>query len=217
MEPKLILEGEHLYLQESNYLWILDAGHGGMKNGRYITAPKKMFVFPEYIIYEGVINRLIVDWLQGHLERHKIDYALVADHVEDTPLEYRVRKADYIYRKDKRAIYISVHSNAGAGSGFEIFTSPGQSKSDKVANIFCEIYQKNFPNFPFRLDKSDGDADKEADFYVLRKTDCPALLVENLFFDNKKDADFLMSIPGQKAIAECLFECIQTVERLKPI
>lgn len=217
MEPKLILEGEHLYLQESNYLWILDAGHGGMKNGKYTTAPKKMHIFPEYTIYEGVINRLIVDWLQGHLERNKIDYALIADHVEDTPLEYRVRKADNIYRKDTRAIYLSVHSNAGVGSGFEIFTSPGQNKSDKVANIFCEIYQKNFPNFPFRSDKADGDADKEENFYVLRKTDCPALLVENLFFDNKKDADFLMSIAGQKAISTCLLECIQAVERMKPI
>jgi N-acetylmuramoyl-L-alanine amidase len=218
MDTPLLMEGGFLWVKNSNYLWILDAGHGGIDPVKgYTTAPKKMHTFPEYTIYEGVINRIITEDLRDFLEGAGIDYALVADPIEDTPLEYRVRKADSIYAKDKRAVYLSIHSNAGGGSGFEIFTSPGQTKSDKIANIFCEVYQKNFPNFHFRADKSDGDADKEADFYVLRKTDCPALLVENLFFDNKKDADFLTSSAGQLLIAECLFECIQTVEKLKPI
>jgi N-acetylmuramoyl-L-alanine amidase len=215
---QLLLTNEFLWLKESNYLWILDAGHGGMKDGIYTTAPKKMFTFPgEYTIHEGVINRIITGIVRNHLEARKIDYALVADSIEDTPLEYRVRQADSIYAKDKRAVYLSIHSNAGGGSGFEVFTSTGQTKSDKIANIFCETYQRFFPDFHFRADKADGDADKEADFYVLRKTDCPAVLVENLFFDNKRDADFLMSEKGRADIAECIFQAILTCEKLKPI
>lgn len=208
------------YLNEgrSNYLWLLDAGHGGItKDGKYTTAPAKMHKFDEFTIYEGVINRKITDLLIEELEILKIDFATVYDQVEDTPLYQRTTAADNIFRKDKRAIYLSIHSNAGGGSGFEIFTSPGQTKSDKVANIFCETYKKHFPNFPFRKDLADGDWDREADFYVLRKTDCPALLVENLFFDNRKEAQYLLSEEGQEAIAECLFECIQNCEKLKPI
>lgn len=215
----LLLDKHYLQMGKSTYLWVLDAGHSGVdKNGKYLTAPAKMFTFPDGVtVYEGVINRKIAEIIYLTLEKKQIDFALVYDDVEDTPLSQRVMTADNVYRKDKRAVYLSIHSNAGGGSGFEIFTSPGQTKSDKIANIFCEIYIKNFPQFPFRADKSDGDADKEADFYVLRKTDCPALLVENLFFDNRKDANFLLSEAGQRQIADCIVEAIETCEKLKPI
>lgn len=202
----------------SNYNFLIDAGHGGMKNGTYTTAPAKMFVFPDGLtIYEGVVNRQIAHRVEAKLEGLGIDYHQVYDAIEDDPLSARVKIADNIYAQDKRAIYLSIHSNAGGGSGFEIFTSPGQTKSDKVANIFCETYQKLFPDYPFRKDLSDGDDDKEAPFYVLRKTDCPALLVENLFFDNRREAEYLLSEAGQQKIADCLVACIQNVEKLKPI
>ena len=214
----LLLEQKYLQIGKSNYLWILDAGHGGMNKDVYTTAPRKMQIYPDgFVIYEGIINRLITEMVYKQLELKQIDFALVYDDVEDTPLQQRVTVADNVYRKDKRAVYLSIHSNAGGGSGFEIFTSPGQSKSDKVANIFCETYQKFFPQFPFRKDLADADADKEADFYVLRKTDCPALLVENLFFDNRKEAEFLKSTGGQQKIANCIVHCIENVEKLKPI
>lgn len=214
----LLLDGNYQWLEESNYFWILDAGHGGItKDGRYTTAPAKMHKFDSFTIYEGVINRAITSIVEQELKKARIDYAIVAHPIEDTPLSQRVAKADAVYAKDKRAIYLSIHSNAGGGSGFEIFTSPGQTKSDKLANIFCEMYQKCFPHYPLRTDKTDGDADKEADFYVLRKTDCPALLVENLFFDNLKEAEYLRSPEGQQAIANCIVYAIKDCERLKPI
>ena len=53
---------------------------------------------------------------------------------------------------------------------------------------------------PFRTDKTDGDRDQEANFYVLRKTICPAVLTENLFQDNRSDVAFLLSDEGKKAI-----------------
>lgn len=215
----MLLDQKYYKMGKSNYLWLLDAGHGGIdKNGRYTTAPAKMFAFPDGVeIYEGQINRKIAELVYKQLTALEIDWALVYEDVEDTPLGQRVAIADNVYRKDNRAIYLSIHSNSGGGSGFEIFTSPGQTKSDKVAHVFCETYQKYFASFKFRKDVADGDADKEADFYVLRKTDCPALLVENLFFDNRKEAEYLLSAAGQQSIADCIVQCIVTVEQLKPI
>lgn len=203
---------------KSKYLWLLDAGHGGMRDGYYTTCPAKMHTFPDGLtIYEGVINREITKRVWLRLVELGIDYSLVYDEVDDDPLSSRVQRADSIFAKDKRAIYLSIHSNAGGGSGFEIFTSPGQTKSDKVANIFCETYQKFFPEYPFRKDLADGDNDKEADFYVLRKTDCPALLVENLFFDNRREAEYLLSDEGQQKITDCIVTAIKNVEKLMPI
>lgn len=214
----LLLDGDYQWLGESNYLWILDPGHGGVNDaGHYMTAPAKMHKFPQFTIYEGVINRAITELVKKQLMAMRIDYAIVAHPIEDTPLSLRVSRADAVYAKDKRAVYLSIHSNAGKGSGFEIFTSPGQGKSDKIANIFCSVYQKQFPLFLMRFDLSDGDADKEADFYVLRKTDCPALLVENLFFDNLHEAEYLMSAEGQQKIADCIVMAIKKVEHIKPI
>lgn len=202
----------------SKYKWLCDAGHGGMYNGKYVTAPAKMHTFPDGLtIHEGVINRAICRKLEALLKKADIDYRLIHDEEEDDTLLVRVNRADAEYAKDKRCIFLSIHSNAGRGKGFEIFTSKGQTKSDKVAVIFCEVYKKHFPDFAFREDRVDGDADKEENFYVLRKTDCPALLVENLFFDNRYEAEFLLSEDGQRKIAECLFECIHEVEMLKPI
>ena len=52
-----------------------------------------------------------------------------------------------------------------------------------------ESYHKRmFPDEKYRLDYSDGDVDKEANFYVLRKTKMPAVLLEMWFFDNYNDA-----------------------------
>jgi N-acetylmuramoyl-L-alanine amidase len=218
MNETLLIGMDYLWRGESNYLWLLDFGHGGMRpDGTYTTAPAKMFRFKEFTICEGIINRAIGKIVVAGLKSLEIDYAMVSDPIEDTPLSIRVSRADAAYAKDKRCVYLSIHSNAGGGSGFEIFTYPGQSKSDKVANIFCEVYQKHFPKYPFRFDKSDGDYDKEAAYFVLRKTDCPALLVENLFFDNQKEAEYLISTAGQKAIAGCILDAIKTVEQLRPI
>ena len=36
-----------------------------------------------------------------------------------------------------------------------------------------------------RKDTTDGDKDKEADFYVIKKAPCAAVLTENFFYDNK--------------------------------
>jgi N-acetylmuramoyl-L-alanine amidase len=208
----------------SRFKWILDAGHGGMKNGVYSTFPGKMFAFPDgFTIYEGVNNRAICAKLMKLLDEACIDYALTYDDVIDTPLEVRVSIADRLHKKTGNCIFVSVHSDAlgdgnhGKGSGFSIFTSVGQTPSDKVAEIFCQVYEKNFPEFKFRKDKLDGDSDKEENFYVLRKTDCPAILIENLFFDNRIEADFISSEAGQDRIARAIFESIKLTEELKPI
>jgi N-acetylmuramoyl-L-alanine amidase len=203
----------------SHYYYLLDPGHGGVNSkGEYTTAPAKMYTFEDgLVIYEGVSNRLTCKKLGAKLKGARIDYFVVADDVQDTPLAERVRIADQLFKKNKKCIYLSVHSNSGKGKGIEVFTSPGQTKSDKVADVFLSAYSQFLPQFPIRKDVADGDWDKEENFYVLRKTDCPAILVENLFFDNRSEAEFLLSEAGQEAIAETLFQAILELERTQPI
>lgn len=207
------------------YHWLLDAGHGGMdSNGKYTTAPSKMFTFPDGLVFcEGHNNRQIVNRLAARLKEAGIRFTLIHDEVTDTPLHERTARANRLHAADKSCIYLSVHSDAmpltssGKGSGLSIYSSKGQTASDKIASIFASVYKKELSQFKFREDRSDGDADKEENFHVLSKTHCPALLVENLFFDNRREADFLMSVSGQEAITSALFHAILETEKQKPI
>ena len=202
------------------HTWLLDAGHGGMSpKGAYTTAPAKMHIFPDGLtIYEGVNNRKIVDKLRRLLFLSNIDHHLIHEPWRDTPLKERVALANRLHTEKKNCIYLSIHSDAmpdcahGKGSGFSVYTSIGHTQSDAIAEIFCATYLRRLPQFRFRRNLADGDMDHEENFYVLKNTTCPAVLVENLFFDNRKEAEFLLSESGQTQIAMTLFEAIVTVE-----
>ena len=208
----------------SKYTWLLDAGHGGMLDDVYTTAPGKMHVFEDgHTFYEGVNNRMIVNKLRAILLRNGIEHRLIHDQVNDTPLAERVARANSLHAQGKNCIYLSVHSDAmpegahGKGSGFSVYTSVGKTRSDAIADVFCNTYQRRLGEFRLRKDLADGDQDKEQDFYVLRKTKCPALLTENLFFDNRAEAEFLLSETGQNRIAHTMFESIFQIETTKTI
>jgi len=207
---------------------IIDAGHGGLDaEGNYTTGNKKLYTFKDadgiedVTIYEGVISREIAKKLIVLLDENNLKYEeMTVETVEDISLERRVAHANELYAENKNHYFLSIHSNAfkevapGKGSkakGFEVYTSVGQTKSDHLADIISKRYKKEFTDFSFRQNIEDGDLDKERNYYVLRNTACPAVLVENLFFDNPKEAAFLMSEAGQMRIATCLFRAIKEI------
>ena len=53
-----------------------------------------------------------------------------------------------------------------------------------------------------RFDYTDGDADQEAAFYILKHTACAAALTENGFMDCIRSCDFLLSDEGKAAITQ---------------
>ena len=93
------------------------------------------------IIYEGEFNRAIVNGIIEQLTKFNIPYVNIAPEYRDVRLETRVRRANKY--PVKSSFYLSVHSNAGGGKGSEIFTSPGNTKSDKIATAF---FSKNLAN-----------------------------------------------------------------------
>lgn len=80
--------------------------------------------------------------------------------------------------------FCSVHINAGGGTGFETFIHTSRSsKSVSCQNVVhSAIYSK--------MDVKDRGK-KSANYAVLRQTNMPAILTENLFIDNAKDAKLL--------------------------
>lgn len=192
---------------------VLDFGHGGLtEEGKYTTAPSKMYKFPNgEVAYEGVINRQIGGLVYTHLRNHpelKVICTVKEDDPRDLSLSYRVRVANS-YPKDE-TLFVSIHNNAGGGTGFELYTTRGYTKSDdlaeEIANSVEDLYKS--VNLNLRYDFSDGDKDKEVDFYVLRKTRGVAVLLECGFFDNPKDFALLKDNEFQCKLAMRIYKGI---------
>ena len=180
---------------------LLDNGHGGVIDGTYQTYGKRSPFRNGGLLYEGEFNRAIVSRITEVLANKGIPYVRICPEDTDIPLSIRVNRAN---KYDPSKYYlVSVHSNAGRGHGGEIYTSPGQTKSDKLADVFAREFMITFPNANFRSDLTDGDLDKEAKFTILTKTRCPAILTENFFMDNYREyLQLLTNKEGRDLIAE---------------
>ena len=188
----------------SDFLVFLDAGHGALdREGNYVTAPSKQWRHSRGTFhnggwfYEGVFNRTLTYRVAAKLSRLDIPHIIVSHENVDNSLEYRVDLANWYNKRVSKSLYISNHSNAsgsGLARGFEVYTSPGRTSSDAVAEMhWNNVKELLGDRISYRPDTTDGDHDREARFYVLTKTAMTAILVEHLFFDNYEDAMLLMN------------------------
>lgn len=202
----------------SKYIWILDNGHGGIINGVYQTAGKRSPIWDDGTqLFEGEFNRAIVDRIVKYCDENNIEYINLVDTNEDVSLSTRVKMANEVYREsDKPCIYVSIHANGftdESANGWEVFTSPGETKSDHIATVLYEEVEKEFPLIRMRKDTTDGDVDKEAKYTVLMDTAMSAILSENFFMTNEKECKtILMSESGRDQIAKAHIEMINKIE-----
>jgi N-acetylmuramoyl-L-alanine amidase len=200
----------------------LDPGHGGLSPYRfwlpkkYVTWPDKCYQFKnvkgqefhgEGWFFEGVWNRSIVDKVSAQLDALGIIHFITAPTYLDTQLRNRVNAVNEKAKAFDKTIFVSTHSNASPthmASGFEVYSSPGDNASDKLAELhYANVNAILGHKLKMRVDTSDGDHDKEARFYVLLKTKMPSILIEHLFFDNVNDAQLLMREDVQDTFAYC--------------
>jgi len=176
---------------------LIDNGHGSNTKGKRS---------PDGRLLEYAYAREIAMRLELELKKQGINTECIVKEEIDVPLDERCRRVNQY--KDSETILISIHCNAaGAGTwmnarGWEAWTSVGQTKSDKLATCLYSAAEWYLNGMQIRKDNSDGDVDKESQFYILKNTRCPAVLTENLFQDNKEDVDFLLSESGKKAIVD---------------
>lgn len=163
---------------------------------------------PDKKFFEWKYSREVCQAIKSVLQN--MGYTVFID-IEDDDLNLNQSKelirrcqiVNDLHKKYKNCIYISIHVNA-AGSdnkwhnatGWSIYTSKGVTNADKLANCLYEAAKVNLVGKKIRTDFSDKDADFESNFYVLKHTNCPAVLTENFFQDNKEDVEYLTSNTG---------------------
>jgi len=166
----------------------LDAGHG--KD----TAGKRS---PDCTLLEYEFNRAIASRVRTILTAHGVSVILTAQPDDlDTSLSARCCAAN----KKKANIFVSLHANAsGSGtwdsaSGWEIYVYKKGGQAEKLAQ---SIHSVSLPCLGLK-----DRGIKEADFYVLRKTNMPAVLIEHGFYTNRGECALLKSTAFRDKCAE---------------
>ena len=187
-------------------LIILDNGHG------WNTSGKRSPVWNDGTqLLEWRFNRILVKEIKRRLDHLRIESIILVPEDYDISLKERCNRVNDIYKNRNDAILISIHANAGGGTGWEAWTSVGETKSDYYARVLYNSAGQYLRKWRIRTDFSDGDPDKEDQFYILKHTMCPAVLTENLFMDNEKDCKFMMSSEGIETLAALHVDAIVTL------
>ena len=179
---------------------ILDNGHGVDTRGKRS---------PDGRLREYAYCRDIVRQICEQLER----YADIACHVlvpeeTDVPLEDRCRRTNALCKQYgvSDCVAVSVHNNAAGNGGWMTARGwsvwvyrNGSTRSRKLGGLMYDHctalgYKARRP----RPDQKYWDCG----FYILKHTDCPAVLTENFFQDNADDVDFLLSEEGRRAVVD---------------
>lgn len=206
----------------SKFLYLFDPGHGGLVGGTYQTPGKRSPKFEDgTVLYEGVNNRDNVRRIMNQLTQLGIECRDVVGSNNDIPLSTRVHTANEL-NKTRKCVYISVHSDAAGdgtlwnpASGISVYTSPGQTKSDIFASLVIDALEEQFVNtVKWRKDTTDTDEDKEENFYVLKETVMPAVLLELGFHTNKEEAKRMLTDEWKNKVVASVVTSIQKWERM---
>ena len=189
---------------------LIDNGHGIQTKGKRS---------PDGQLLEYAYTRELARQVVKILKSRGYDSELLVPEDDDIPLSERVRRTNAHCQAlgKTNVILISIHVNAaGDGSkwmsatGWSCYTCKGQTESDRLADCLYKAAEQILENQVIRTDYArDGDPDWEENFYILRHTNCPAVLIENFFMDNKQDLAYLLSQEGRREIIETIIDGIE--------
>lgn len=176
---------------ESKKIIVIDAAHGGKDLGAKIGDVQ------EKDIVEAISKKIKA---QNQDENIEIFLLREGDHFME--LSERVS----IINNLKPSLVISLHADASKdvnlnGVGAYIF-------SDKTFYDESKLNAESVINNLSTENLAKGEV-KEASFYVLKNSKCPAVLLEMGYLSNEKDRNYLKSESGQNKIAAKILQSIK--------
>lgn len=173
---------------------VLDAGHGGWDPGKTGTKGKN----------EKELNLAVAEKLAAYLETGGAEVILTRN--SDDALGAG-KKADMAERKrianeSGAEILVSIHQNAfpsPRAKGAQVF----YHSSSANGKLLAECVQENLRS---RVDGSNGRQAKEnKDYYILRTTEIPAVIVECGFLSNAEEEQMLNDGAYQEKLAWAIY------------
>lgn len=184
---------------KSNTLILIDNGHGSNTPGK---------CSPDRRLREYKWTREVAQMLLDRLTAEGFEAKRIVTEDYDVSLTERVRRVNAYCdaRSVKNCVLISIHINAAGNgdwlnaSGWAGFVAPNASNNSKrLAKILHDEaiargLQGNRSVPPGQY--------WTGNFTIIKKTNCPAVLTENLFQDNRKEVEYLLSDIGKKTLVD---------------
>lgn len=170
---------------------IIDAGHGGEDAGNHDTHVQEKSLTLEYA-------KLLADKLTE--AQYSIRMTRTGD--EFVSLKERTAMTDH----QQEALFISLHANYAKSSkahGLELFIPSEESTRQLRSAEFAKAVRTS-------LSKSDIEirGTKEASFWVLNRSECPAVLIELGFLSSETDMQNMASEAYKERITDALVNSI---------
>lgn len=163
----------------------IDPGHGGSDPGAVGNG------LQEKDLTLNIALKLR-DLLRENYTGHSIKMSRTRDRTVSLPERTNIANtwgADYL---------LSIHINAGGGSGFESFIYNGSFRNKaRTKELGSKIHREIMQGLDFR-----DRGEKEANFHMLRESRMPAILTDSGFIDHVEDAKKLKSDTFLRAIAK---------------
>ncbi|MGR3763421.1 N-acetylmuramoyl-L-alanine amidase [Rossellomorea sp. NS-SX7] len=169
---------------------IIDPGHGG-------SDPGATYKGNEEKTFNLLVSLRVKEYLQ---DNYNVQIETTRSDNNTISLSERSKYANSI----NADFYLSIHHNAGGGSGFESYTFNGSVPANTLTYqtvIHEEFVKKIKGKYPV-IDRGK----KRENFHVLRETKMPSLLVEILFIDNEKDLSLMKNTGFMSDAAQYLAE-----------
>lgn len=187
-------------MNKQEFILILDNGHGSNTLGK---------CSPDRTLREYAWTRIMTDLIARKARARGIRTEIIVPETTDVPLATRSARANALARRNglRRSLFISVHINAAGAdgrwhdaTGFSAWVAPNASVLSKN---FASLITDEMHRRGLRGNRAVPPQKYwTANFAVIRRTDCPAVLTENLFQDNRAEVRYLLSPQGQDTIAE---------------
>lgn len=187
---------------------ILDFGHGKDTPG------KKS---PDCRLEEWKFNRELGMIIYEGLKKQDYNPVILVPEDIDIGLPERCARVNEMCKVES-CILISIHGNAAGNgsswlnaSGWQCHTTIGETRADILAKYLYEVAHEILDPLKIGVREYNGsnEPDWENDFYILKHTICPSVLIENLFYDNKKDIEIMLSDEGKQILANVTIEGIK--------
>lgn len=186
---------------------LIDNGHGSNTAGKCSPDGK----LREYTWAREIASRLVAE-----LKKRSIDAERIVTEETDISLRERCSRVNTICAKlgSKNVMLISIHINSAKNdgkwhdaSGWSGWVAPNASQNSKILAqlLYDEAAKRNLkgnrsvPSCRYWV----------GNFAIVRDTNCPAVLTENLFQDNKAEVEFLKSEKGKQEIVNLHANAIQ--------
>lgn len=174
---------------KEGYLVIIDAGHGGLDAGKVGVNGEE----------EKEINLNISLKIEKLLKQQKIEVKMTRtedERLAESQVEDLKARTDFM-NKEKPDLVISIHQNSyheESVSGAQVFYYTDSAQSERAAEFIQEALKEADP-------ENTKKTKENSTYYILKRTEVPAVIVECGFLSNRREAEKLAGEEYQQELA----------------